>query len=170
MFFSFVLIDSQTISYAQIVSGNSNDSSGSEVYATDTQANPPTEFAAATICPYIQSIITRADGTISCKYGERCPYQHGDLCEICGLYCLHPADQNQRKQHEKVHTQQFCDKISTYFSKMQLRLNWFFLFVFELGMYVNNGKRYGAFICGGTFKRQNMWHMFRGDNRKSIEE
>lgn len=106
--------NSQTISYAQIVSGNSYDSigSGSDVYATDPQTNQPIEYAEATICPYIQSTITRADGTISCKYGDRCPYQHGELCEICGLYCLHPTDQNQRKQHEKVR-QQFCHQIVT---------------------------------------------------------
>lgn len=57
---------------------------------------------ASTLCPYIQSTITKSDGSISCKYGERCPYQHGDLCDICGIFCLHPTDQNQRKTHEKV--------------------------------------------------------------------
>lgn len=66
------------------------------------QPPPPPPYAEATLCPYIQTSITKSDGTISCKYGERCPYQHGELCDICGSYCLHPTDENQRKTHQKV--------------------------------------------------------------------
>ncbi|XP_031632608.1 probable E3 ubiquitin-protein ligase makorin-1, partial [Contarinia nasturtii] len=88
------------ISYAQIVSGNPYTEHAEQMQMYDTEASnlPPPEN---TLCPYIKSTITRSDGTISCKYGDRCPYQHGDLCEICGSYCLHPTDQNQRKTHEK---------------------------------------------------------------------
>lgn len=105
-FFHFLLWNSsQQISYAQIVSGNVYDVGD----ASDAQSNlptlpppPPSTYAEATICPYIQTTITKSDGTISCKYGDRCPYQHGELCDICGSYCLHPTDKNQRKTHQKV--------------------------------------------------------------------
>lgn len=91
------------VSYAQIVSGNAYDGAGI-VYADSHENELPLEHMAATLCPYIQSTITKTDGSISCRYGERCPYQHGDLCDICGSYCLHPTDQNQRKTHQKVST------------------------------------------------------------------
>lgn len=97
--------NSQTISYAQIVSGDTDSGNGAQML-NDTQHLPP-EYMASTLCPYIQSTITKSDGTISCKYGERCPYQHGDLCDICGSFCLHPTDQNQRKTHEKVSISSF---------------------------------------------------------------
>lgn len=85
------------------MSGNSYDieNSGIEVLQSDTHIVSP-QYMETTLCPYIQSTITRSDGSVSCKYGERCQYQHGDLCELCGLHCLHPTDQKQRKAHEKV--------------------------------------------------------------------
>ncbi|NWR77507.1 MKRN2 ligase, partial [Centropus unirufus] len=46
------------------------------------------------LCPYA------AAG--ACHFGERCPYLHGDVCEICGLQVLHPFDQEQRKAHEML--------------------------------------------------------------------
>lgn len=97
--FLFTVNSSQPISYAQIVSGNAY-----EVGDTgDGQSNlAPPPYAETTLCPYIQTSITKSDGTISCKYGDRCPYQHGELCDICGSYCLHPNDQNQRNTHQKV--------------------------------------------------------------------
>lgn len=90
-----------TISYAQIVSGNTDDSNGAEMFPSDAHSQSH-EYMESTLCPYIHSTITRSDGSWSCKYGELCKYQHGDLCEMCGLYCLHPIDQKQRKAHEKV--------------------------------------------------------------------
>lgn len=108
---TFILfVNSHTISYAQIVSGNPDDG---DVFHGDTQTGPTTQYMEATLCPYIQSTITRADGSISCKYGDRCIYQHGDLCDICGTYCLHPTDQNQRKNHEKVKANTFNSKCET---------------------------------------------------------
>ncbi|XP_078582411.1 putative E3 ubiquitin-protein ligase makorin-1 [Branchiostoma floridae x Branchiostoma japonicum] len=35
----------------------------------------------------------------SCRYGDRCIYTHGLLCELCGSYCLHPNDPAQQSQH-----------------------------------------------------------------------
>lgn len=88
-------------SYAQIVSGNNSGDGTTDIFQTDAHHLPP-DYVESALCPYIQSTITRSDGTVSCKYGERCPYQHGDLCDMCGLYCLHPTDLIQRKAHEKV--------------------------------------------------------------------
>ncbi|XP_065669552.1 probable E3 ubiquitin-protein ligase makorin-1 isoform X7 [Hydra vulgaris] len=36
-----------------------------------------------------------------CPFGDKCEYMHGDLCEMCGFQCLHPNDENQRKEHVK---------------------------------------------------------------------
>ncbi|XP_047125806.1 probable E3 ubiquitin-protein ligase makorin-1 isoform X2 [Hydra vulgaris] len=36
-----------------------------------------------------------------CPFGDKCEYMHGDLCEMCGFQCLHPKDENQRKEHVK---------------------------------------------------------------------
>ncbi len=30
-----------------------------------------------------------------------CSYAHGELCELCGKYCLDPLNSEQRRQHEK---------------------------------------------------------------------
>ncbi|KAM5328569.1 E3 ubiquitin-protein ligase makorin-1-like [Glossophaga mutica] len=43
------------------------------------------------LCPYA------AVGT--CRYGENCMNLHGDICDLCGLQALHPADAAQRSQH-----------------------------------------------------------------------
>lgn len=46
------------------------------------------------LCPYL------AAG--HCHYGDRCPYLHGDMCDICRLQVLHPHDAEQRAAHEKM--------------------------------------------------------------------
>lgn len=46
------------------------------------------------LCPYA------AVG--ECRYGENCVYIHGDVCDMCGLQVLHPADAAQRSLHIKV--------------------------------------------------------------------
>lgn len=35
-----------------------------------------------------------------CRY-ETCAYVHGELCEMCGRFCLDPLDNEQKKKHEK---------------------------------------------------------------------
>lgn len=37
--------------------------------------------------------------TGECSYGEKCPFMHGELCETCGSHCLHPTDEDIRKEH-----------------------------------------------------------------------
>ncbi|KAM4826120.1 E3 ubiquitin-protein ligase makorin-3 [Thomomys bottae] len=34
-----------------------------------------------------------------CFRGDTCPYLHGDICDMCGLYTLHPANAAQRDAH-----------------------------------------------------------------------
>lgn len=45
--------------------------------------------------------------TVLCPYFENsgvcmlpdCPYEHGELCELCGKFCLNPADKEQQRLH-----------------------------------------------------------------------
>lgn len=87
---------SQTISYAQIVSGNA--SNGASVF--EHIEFIPNPMASATLCPYLNRVAT-ADGVL-CPYGTSCIYQHGDQCDICSEYCLHPTDETQRREHQSV--------------------------------------------------------------------
>ncbi|XP_048225005.1 probable E3 ubiquitin-protein ligase makorin-3 [Perognathus longimembris pacificus] len=34
-----------------------------------------------------------------CFRGDSCPYLHGDMCDMCGLHTLHPANAAQREAH-----------------------------------------------------------------------
>lgn len=36
-----------------------------------------------------------------CPYGEECVYQHGSICDMCGLAVLHPDNKEQNKKHRK---------------------------------------------------------------------
>ncbi|KAJ7987972.1 hypothetical protein DPEC_G00318800 [Dallia pectoralis] len=47
-----------------------------------------------TLCPYA------AVG--ECRYGLNCAYLHGDVCDMCGLQVLHPANDAQRSEHTKA--------------------------------------------------------------------
>nr|B0F0H3.2 RecName: Full=E3 ubiquitin-protein ligase makorin-2; AltName: Full=RING-type E3 ubiquitin transferase makorin-2 [Xenopus laevis] len=51
------------------------------------------------LCPFAQAG--------ECHCGDSCPYLHGDACEICGLQVLHPHDQEQRRDHEKLCMENF---------------------------------------------------------------
>ncbi|XP_017063840.1 probable E3 ubiquitin-protein ligase makorin-1 [Drosophila eugracilis] len=49
-------------------------------------------FSLDEICPYAGM----------CIFGERCTYPiHMELCEMCDVYCLHPNDKNQRREHNR---------------------------------------------------------------------
>lgn len=37
-----------------------------------------------------------------CSAGEECCYIHGDLCEICGYYCIHPYNPDVTAHHQMV--------------------------------------------------------------------
>lgn len=45
------------------------------------------------LCPYFQ--------TGTCRLAEKCPFIHGDVCDMCNVPCLHPTDAEQRAQHRR---------------------------------------------------------------------
>lgn len=53
-------------------------------------------LAEGSLCPYLMK---SEEGV--CVYGDECVYVHGDLCDLCGLFCLNPLDEEDRKQHNK---------------------------------------------------------------------
>lgn len=67
--------------WAQIV-GGSNATNSTEEF--DSNVDP-----SITLCPY----------EVACPYGETCPYMHCEMCDMCGLYCLHPTNKDERKKH-----------------------------------------------------------------------
>jgi E3 ubiquitin-protein ligase makorin len=44
-----------------------------------------------TLCPFLMK-------SGYCRY-DTCSYAHGELCELCGKYCLDPLDSDQKKKH-----------------------------------------------------------------------
>ena len=46
----------------------------------------------AVLCPYLMK-----SGV--CRGFDSCLYDHGELCELCGKYCLDPLDLEQRRDH-----------------------------------------------------------------------
>lgn len=83
-------------SYAQIVTG------------IDGIAKPLSEQNVASteiLCPYGRGtpIVGPTNELIlACRYGVYCEYRHGCLCDMCGQFCLHPTDMEQRKRHQFV--------------------------------------------------------------------
>ncbi|GFN77405.1 makorin, ring finger protein, 1 [Plakobranchus ocellatus] len=45
------------------------------------------------LCPYYM--------VGECPYDDQCTYAHGDICDMCGMPQLHPANKEQRIEHEK---------------------------------------------------------------------
>ncbi|XP_017055327.1 probable E3 ubiquitin-protein ligase makorin-1 [Drosophila ficusphila] len=64
---------------------------------SDSNSNPDTKTKQqrnlhSEICPF----------GAPCIWGDHCPYPvHLELCEICDLFCLHPADLEQREVHKR---------------------------------------------------------------------
>ncbi|XP_055640618.1 probable E3 ubiquitin-protein ligase makorin-1 [Toxorhynchites rutilus septentrionalis] len=71
------------LSYAEIVTLNSNHNGSGIV----DQRAPDCPL----LCPYYE-----VSGV--CMV-EVCPYEHGELCEFCGKFCLNPADMEQQRLH-----------------------------------------------------------------------
>lgn len=68
-------------SYAEVVNPGTNSDGTSNSEGSDKK-----------FCPYMEH-------SGRCEYDSECPYIHGDMCEFCGKSCLHPEDEEQRKQH-----------------------------------------------------------------------
>lgn len=83
-------------SYAQIVTG------------IDGIAKPLSDqnvSSSEILCPYVRGtpvVGPNNELTLVCRYGEYCEYKHGCLCDMCGQFCLHPTDMEQRKRHQFV--------------------------------------------------------------------
>lgn len=76
------------ISYAAIVTMNNNHNGlGIIEHCPDGGG----DGVDSSLCPYYE-----ASG---CCMLDGCPYEHGELCELCGKFCLNPADPEQRRQH-----------------------------------------------------------------------
>ena len=69
------------------LSSESNQEAGPSMCSEDDELS-------TIMCPY-----TSEEG--GCPYWEECRYMHGELCDMCGCYCLHPTDEEQRKDHHK---------------------------------------------------------------------
>lgn len=85
--------DNYPKSYAHIVLGNIDDTKLS------------TYEYSSMLCPYIKGVPVVNENnneTYICPYGDQCMYQHALLCDMCSNYCLHPTDEEQRKQHRIV--------------------------------------------------------------------
>ena len=86
----------QNISYSQMASKN---------ISSDNQNNNHNEVD---IFEYGLSYEGR-EGDLLCPFaavrecpdGEECQYLHGELCELCGCYCLHPSNEMQQQEHKK---------------------------------------------------------------------
>ncbi|KAL7031794.1 hypothetical protein ACKWTF_007136 [Chironomus riparius] len=86
-------------SYADVVNAN-RDPSEQVTELSIYPADDPTQ-----ICPFLMK-------SGICRY-ETCSYAHGEMCEMCGKFCLDPYNVEQRKKHEK-------DCISAHEREMEL--------------------------------------------------
>lgn len=59
--------------------------------ASTSSSNNSSTSSFSSLCPYLL-------GSGVCQY-DSCDYIHGDYCELCQRYCLHPTDVEQRKMH-----------------------------------------------------------------------
>ena len=96
---------------SHILKKNVEDVDGHEEAGPSTSQQPPVKSYAKAVDPNAGQSFKIAQSTSqicpyyymgSCRYGEECTYIHGDLCELCGLNCLHPTDEAQRDEHNQV--------------------------------------------------------------------
>ncbi|CAG0894195.1 unnamed protein product, partial [Darwinula stevensoni] len=80
----------QRVSYAEALSGGLVPMVSAGV---PYNIHVPNALYGDTLCPYAMMG--------ECKFGNDCVYLHGDMCEYCGISCLHPTDVIQRKNHLK---------------------------------------------------------------------
>jgi hypothetical protein len=84
-------------SYADVVNANRQhhlEAESDEQNYHQRELNYHTEDSTTMLCPFLIK-------SGFCRSFETCPYAHGELCELCGKYCLDPLDGEQRKKHEK---------------------------------------------------------------------
>jgi hypothetical protein len=90
------------MSYANVCRGN-NDIIDPSILIQETSPSYPS-FVLQSLCPYAEK-----DGICEAlETGRYCPYIHGNLCDLCEMPALHPADEKQREQHRLVNRIIFC--------------------------------------------------------------
>ncbi|ARF02756.1 SWPV1-181 [Shearwaterpox virus] len=57
------------------------------------------KFKPLVVCKCKDDILCPFSKLGRCYYGKRCKYMHGNKCNICDLYLLHPTDYIQRNNH-----------------------------------------------------------------------
>lgn len=75
-------------SYAEVVNNDKNNMTTDKIVSESSY-----EITETVLCPYLMK-------SGFCRY-ETCTYNHYELCEWCGKYCLDPFDTEQRKQHNR---------------------------------------------------------------------
>lgn len=91
---------SSSTNEASTTSGTSTSSSMSISYA---QAVNPSGQASS---PSLEPLCPFAEATGICKK-RNCTYLHGDICELCNRAALHPYNEELRKKHTNVITQNY---------------------------------------------------------------
>lgn len=89
---TFAQIVGKNYPHNYIISSSTSTSKQKESSSASTSSATTTiDFASSSLCPYL-------GGNGVCQY-DPCDYIHGDLCELCQRYCLHPTDVEQQKVH-----------------------------------------------------------------------
>uniref|UniRef100_A0A8R1EUY8 RING-type E3 ubiquitin transferase n=1 Tax=Caenorhabditis japonica TaxID=281687 RepID=A0A8R1EUY8_CAEJA len=76
---------SSPVSYASAISGGPS---------TSSSAPPPFQLAQLPLCPYFEK-----NGECSRKDTD-CQFVHGDYCDMCNGWSLHPHNEEKRKAHQ----------------------------------------------------------------------
>lgn len=75
----------------------------------DTMSSISQDVASRMMCPYHES-----NGDCNRKDGD-CPFAHGELCDMCNQYSLHPDDEELRERHRESCLQRHQDEMERAF-------------------------------------------------------
>lgn len=110
------------------------------------------------LCPYFKAAVDswtgdeQRSGPLKCRYGDKCFYDHGDLCEMCKKWCLHPTDAEQRKDHEVVSASSFF--FCRFFFYKWNNVGFVWMMIGCLWFYMNEAKRSRANVCSNILSAQ----------------
>ena len=82
-------------SYAQIV--GCDDSKAAIITYDNSATASGINLRSPMLCPYL-----KLDDNGQCRFGDSCEYEHGDFCDMCSNFCLHPTNEAIRKEHQRV--------------------------------------------------------------------
>lgn len=75
----------------------------------DSMSSISQDVASRMMCPYHEQ-----NGDCTRKDGD-CPFAHGELCDMCNQWSLHPDDQGLREQHREACLQRHQDEMERAF-------------------------------------------------------